>query len=200
MLCALTAFANAGVGDGDLLNILKRTDVRSDLALDANKITQIDRLLNDLNNKVADLASKISPDIKVGGFNLGKPKDPFGGINKLQDACRVEVMKFLDPAQVARAQEIGVQSEGNFAVLMPAITKQFNLDKKQKSMVESLKKEQLDLRRQLEAKLKKGEITEDAFKSELNAKDAAQQAIIGNALNEDQKKLLVQFAGKKLGS
>ena len=84
----LSAVSMAGPGDGDLLNLLRSEGTRNSLSLSDDVMSNINKVLGELDRRVGELLNKAKPDIKVGGFSIGKAPDPFNLAEKLQGEFR----------------------------------------------------------------------------------------------------------------
>jgi hypothetical protein len=192
----LVGTAFAGPGDGDLLSLLKRSDSRGALNLSGDVLGKIDQLFGTLDKQITDLLSKASPQIKVGGFSLGKAPSPDGLVEKLQNEFRGQMVKLLDPAQLKQAFQMGLKAEGNFAFLMPEVAKEIKLDKDSKKAVEGFRREYMDLAKSLTEQVKKGTLTDELRLKQLAEKDSSLQDAIAKAVKPEFLEQLRKLADK----
>jgi hypothetical protein len=195
MGAVLSSFAAAGPGDGDLLSLLKQTNSRSALNLSAGVLGQIDQLFNTMDKQISDLLSKAAPDIKVGGFSIGKAPSPDGLRNKIQGEFRGQMMKLLDPNQLKQALQMGIKAEGNFAFLMPDVAKDIKLDKNAKKALEGFRKEYFDLDKVLKTDVAAGKLSDSDRLKQLLEKDGALQEAISKVVTPEQIEQLKKLAG-----
>jgi hypothetical protein len=185
ILAALAAYATAGPGDGDLLKLLRLPAHRTSLGVSAEKLLQIDKVLSMMDTKISDITSKARPEIKVGGFSIGKAPDMFGAVEKIQNEFRGQVVKLLMPEQLRMATQLGAKLEGNFAYLMPEVLAQIPIDKKLLGQIQNFKREYVEYDRTLLGQIKAGKLVEAERLKLLAEKDAILQEKIGGLVPAD---------------
>ncbi|HLO99798.1 MAG TPA: hypothetical protein VK171_14485 [Fimbriimonas sp.] len=171
----VASLACAGPGDGDLVSLLKGTETRQQLSISQDILSKIDEVLATMEKKIDEAVNKARPSIKVGGFNVGKAPDPFNVSEKLRSEFRVQIAKMLNPDQLQQALKLGIKAEGNFAFLMPDVAKEIKLDKGIKGSIEKFRNEYFDLRKDLDGKVKKGDLTAVERAAQLAARDTELQ-------------------------
>lgn len=193
----LSAVSMAGPGDGDLLNLLRSEGARSSLSLSDDVMSNINKVLGELDRRVGELLNKAKPDIKVGGFSIGKAPDPFNLAEKLQGEFRSQIVKLLNPEQLASALKLGIKAEGNFAFLMPEVAKDIKLDKKVLRSIEGFRGDYTKLARDLAKQVKDGKIPDSDRVRLLSERDAELQAMIAKLVTPEQIAQLAALAASK---
>lgn len=193
-LLAVCPFASAAPGDGDLLNLLRKSDAVTKLGIGGETLLNINKLLGELDGKVLDLLNKAKPDIKVGGFSVGKAPDPMNMVGKIQNEFRGQVMKLLSTDQLGQAFKLGVQAEGNFAFLMPEVAKQIKLDRNAVKAIEGYRGDYNNYAKDLVKQVAAGKISEADKLKLLADKDAALQTMIAQVVKPEQLEALKTLA------
>lgn len=193
----LSAVSMAGPGDGDLLNLLRSEGARNSLSLSDDVMSNINKVLGELDRRVGELLNKAKPDIKVGGFSIGKAPDPFNLAEKLQGEFRSQLVKLLNPEQLASALKLGIKAEGNFAFLMPEVAKDIKLDKKVFRSIEGYRGDYTKLARDLAKQVKDGKIPDADRVRLLSERDAELQAMIAKLVTPEQIAQLAALATSK---
>lgn len=194
---SLSSISLAGPGDGDLLNLLRSEGAKSSLSLSDDVMSNINKVLGELDRRVAELLNKARPDIKVGGFSIGKAPDPFNLAEKLQGEFRTQIVKLLDPSQLAQALKLGIKAEGNFAFLMPDVAKEIKLDKKVFKSIDGYRGDYTKLARDLAKQVKDGKIPDQDRVRLLAEKDSELQALIAKLVTPEQLAQLAAMAADK---
>lgn len=193
----LSSVSFAGPGDGDLLNLLRSEGTRSSLAISDDVMQNINKVLGELDRRVGELLNKAKPDIKVGGFSIGKAPDLFNVAEKLQGEFRMQIVKMLNPAQLASALKLGIKAEGNFAFLMPEVAKEIKLDKKVFRSIDGYRGDYTKLARDLAKQVKDGKIPETDRVRLLAEKDTELQGMIAKLVSPEQLAQLAALAADK---
>lgn len=195
-LC-LSSASFAGPGDGDLLNLLRSEGSRSSLAISDDVLQNINKVMGELDRRVAEMLNKARPDVKVGGFSIGKAPDVFNVVDKLQGEFRMQIVKMLNPAQLASALKLGIKAEGNFAFLMPDVAKEIKLDKKVFKSIDGYRGDYTKLARELAKQVKDGKIPDADRVRLLGEKDTELQAMIAKLVTPEQLAQLAAMATDK---
>ena len=195
-LC-LSSASIAGPGDGDLLNLLRSEGTRSSLAISDDVMQNINKVMGELDRRVAEMLNKARPDVKVGGFSIGKAPDVFNVVDKLQGEFRMQIVKMLNPAQLASALKLGIKAEGNFAFLMPDVAKEVKLDKKVLKSIDGYRGDYTKLARELAKHVKDGKIPDADRVRLLGEKDTELQAMIAKLVTPEQLAQLASLAADK---
>jgi hypothetical protein len=106
-------------------------------------------------------------------------------VEKLQGEFRKQIVKLLDVSQLQQALKLGIRAEGNFAFLMPEVSKEINLDKGTKRSIEDYRKQYMDLKKALDAQVRKGTLTDEARLTQLGSKDAELQKLISEIVKPE---------------
>jgi hypothetical protein len=194
---SLCSTSYAGPGDGDLLNLLRSEGTRSSLSISDDVLQNISKVMTELDRRVAEALSKAKPDIKVGGFSVGKAPDVFNVVDKIQGEFRMQIVKMLNPAQLASALKLGIKAEGNFAFLMPDVAKEIKLDKKVFKSIDGYRGDYTKLARELAKQVKDGKIPDADRVRLLSEKDAELQGMIAKLVTPEQLAQLATMAAGK---
>ncbi len=195
-LC-LSSASIAGPGDGDLLNLLRSEGTRSSLAISDDVMQNINKVMGELDRRVAEMLNKARPDVKVGGFSIGKAPDVFNVVDKLQGEFRMQIVKMLNPAQLTSALKLGIKAEGNFAFLIPDVAKEIKLDKKVFKSIDGYRGDYTKLARELAKQVKDGKIPDADRVRLLGEKDTELQAMIAKLVTPEQLAQLASLAADK---
>ncbi|MEI7577237.1 MAG: hypothetical protein WCK51_10105 [Armatimonadota bacterium] len=190
----LSSVSFAGPGDGDLLNLLRSEGSRSSLAISDDVMQNINKVIGELDRRVAEMLNKARPDVKVGGFSIGKAPDVFNVVDKLQGEFRMQIVKMLNPAQLASALKLGIKAEGNFAFLMPEVAQEIKLDKKVFKSIDGYRGDYTKLARDLAKQVKNGKIPDVDRVRLLGEKDTELQAMIAKLVTPEQLAQLAAMA------
>jgi hypothetical protein len=194
---SLCSTSYAGPGDGDLLNLLRSEGTRSSLSISDDVLQNISKVMTELDRRVAEALSKAKPDIKVGGFSVGKAPDVFNVVDKIQGEFRMQIVKMLNPAQLASALKLGIKAEGNFAFLMPDVAKEIKLDKKVFKSIDGYRGDYTKLARDLAKQVKDGKIPDADRVRLLSEKDVELQGMIAKLVTPEQLAQLATMAADK---
>ena len=109
----------------------------------------------------------------------------------------MQIVKMLNPAQLASALKLGIKAEGNFAFLMPDVAKEIKLDKKVFKSIDGYRGDYTKLARELAKQVKDGKIPDADRVRLLGEKDTELQAMIAKLVTPEQLAQLAAMATDK---
>jgi hypothetical protein len=196
-----------GRGQGEL-QLLQRKDVQADLGLTSDQV-----------DKLADMAEKARPQRGQGGGGQGgngqggerRQGGGQGGGQQMTDEERAkraeemrarretqrkEILTIISEAQMKRVEEIGVQIQGNNAILQAEIQKALGMDDDQVAKVRELQSKQRDAMTSLFEKMRNQELSQEDFRATSQKNNEIMKVELGKILRKEQADKLKAMGGK----
>jgi hypothetical protein len=191
-----------GRGQGEL-QLLQRKDVQADLGLTSDQV-----------DKLADMAEKARPQRGQGGNGQGGERRQGGGqgggqqmtdeerakraeeMRARRETQRKEILTIISEAQMKRVEEIGVQIQGNNAILQAEIQKALGMDDDQVAKVRELQSKQRDAMTSLFEKMRNQELSQEDFRATSQKNNEIMKVELGKILRKEQADKLKAMGGK----
>ena len=166
--------------------LLARTDVRDDLKLTGDQVTQLDALKDEMQSKMREMFS--------GGERPDRDamQKMMADMGKTMDA---KVATILTPAQTKRLGEIAIQMGGMGAVSRPEVATALALTEDQKTKIKTLQESMARANGALGEKVRSGDMDRDAMMETRRKNAGILDAEIGKVLTDAQKEKLKTMAG-----
>lgn len=171
--------------------LLRRDDVKEELKLDDTQKGKLDAVQAGTRQRFQSAFS---------GFQPGD--DPEAMQKQMQAKMQLvitdiykETMAILTDSQQKRLKELGIQAEGNRAVLQDAVSKDLAITDAQKAKLDELQHQQEDANMGLFDKLRNGELDRDSLGAAMQKNTKIMDDAILKLLTDAQKTKLKELAG-----
>ncbi len=180
-----------GAGPAQLAS---RADVQRDIAA-----------TDDQKSKIAALQQKLAEERRNmfgggGGGGGGGGFDPEAmrqAMEKMNETAKAELAKILNPDQMARLDQIGIQLAGARAILLPAVQKELGLDEGTIAKARELIQKQGEANRSIMERVRNQEISREEAQAARQKNDEALNAELAKLLSAEQAAKLKSMGGKE---
>ncbi len=176
-------------GGGGGLQLLQRKDVQKDLALTEKQIADLTALQEKMMGEMRDMFQN--------GGGGGDREAMMKKVQEMMATATKSADAILTPAQSNRLKEINVQMQGNRIITDPATQTKLKMTDEQKTKVKDLMTKQQEANTGLFEKMRNGEMQREELQAAMTKNNETMGVELGKILNDDQKKMLVDMAGKK---
>lgn len=183
--------------------LLQRKDVQADLGLSSDQITKLEAIAE---------AERGQRQQGGGGGQGGQRRQGGGGggqqlsdeerakrqeeARARREAQKKEILTVISEAQYARVEEIGLQLQGNLAVMNPEMQKKLELNESQVQKLKDLQKSQQEANQALFEKVRNQEISREDVQAIMKKNSDIMKVEIGKVLTEAQTGKLKAMMGK----
>lgn len=184
-----------GMGQGrnmGPLQLANRADVQADLKVTADQKSKLEALRQKQQDEQRARMEEMRNSGGGGNFDPNEMRKQMEAQNaKMQE----EVNKILDKSQQLRLKEIGIQLQGNRALLNPEIQKELGVTAAQKASIDSLMAKQQQANESIMEKMRNQEIDREAAMEARRKNDEALAAELGKVLTQAQQDQLKKMGG-----
>lgn len=175
-----------GPGGGNPSMLLRRDDVKKDLALTDDQKAKLQEMQDGMRQKFMDAFQNAGEDQEA------RQKAMAAIMKDVTD----QVNKILTADQQKRLKEISVQLGGNAAVLQPDVQKDLALTDEQKAKIKDLNDRQQAANREIFQKVQSGDIQREDVGDLMQKNTKVLNEEIGKVLTQAQKDKLKDMGGK----
>jgi len=171
--------------------LITRADVQRDLGIS-----------DDVKSKLASLSEKLNEDRRammqdlMGGGGPPDQAEMQKAMEKFNAKAKEEIAKVLNADQMKRLDEIGIQLQGNRAILLPAVQKALGLSDDVIAKAKDLAAKQQEANRAIFEKVGNGEMTREESQAAQQKNTTALGDELGKLLSADQAAKLKEMGGK----
>lgn len=174
---------------GGGLQLLQRKDVQKDLALTEKQIADLTALQEKMMGEMRDMFQN--------GGGGGDREAMMKKVQEMMAAATKSADAILTPEQSKRLKEINVQMQGNRIITDPDTQTKLKMTDDQKTKVKDLMAKQQEANQGLFEKMRNGEMQREELQAAMAKNNETLNTEFGKILTDDQKKMLVEMAGKK---
>jgi hypothetical protein len=181
-----------GMGGQSPAQMASRADVQRDLAM-----------TDDQKSKVAALSDKMNEERRAmmqemrGGGDQPDMTAFRAAMEKFNAKSKEELAKILTADQMKRLDEIGVQIQGNRALLVPAVQKALGLSEETIKKANELQTKQNEANMSIFEKVRNQEISQEEMRAAMEKNNKALNDELGKLLTPEQAAKLKEMGGKE---
>lgn len=206
-------FQRGGLNNFSETRLLSRKDVQKDLGLTDDQVTKLDDYIQKNTPGRGGAGAGGGGQRGNGGGGGGGQRGNGGGAGGAQltdeqraamqkaaaerrEKTRKELLEIISEAQLKRVDEIGIQLQGNSAILQADVQKALGLSTDQTDKIKDLQKKQQEATQALFQKVRDQELTREDFTAAMTKNNDTMKAELGKILTSDQAAKLKAMGGK----